>query len=177
SRGRSQGPSLSSAPGPWRRRSARERGSPPPRAGSCCSHRPALPSTSTATTKSAAITSARWSRSSWRGTVPRRITADRTLFSLAVVLTVFGIVMVGSASSYYSLDQSGMTVFARFLLRQIVYACAGLLVMHRLMRTDYHVFERRHVALGLLGATALLLLLVFLFHAHKGTHRWIPLGL
>jgi cell division protein FtsW len=109
--------------------------------------------------------------------MPRIARADRTLFGLTIALTVFGVVMVGSASSYYSLNQSGMTVSSQFLLRQILYACAGLFVMYRVMKIDYHIFARRSVVLGLVGGTTLLLLFVFLFGAHKGTHRWIPVGL
>lgn len=109
--------------------------------------------------------------------MPRRISPDRALLALVVILTAFGVVMVGSASSYYSLNRTGMTVPYQFLLRQIVYAAAGLFLMHRLMKTDYHLFSRRGVALGLVGVTVLLLLAVFLFDARKGTHRWIPLGM
>jgi len=107
--------------------------------------------------------------------VPRKTTTDRTLFGAVVVLTAFGVIMVGSASSYYSLNRTGMTAPNHYLLRQIVYAAAGLFLMHRLMKTDYHVFADRRVALGLVGGTILLLLAVFLFDPHKGTHRWIPL--
>ncbi len=107
--------------------------------------------------------------------MPRKVSADRTLFGVTVVLVVFGAVMVGSASAYYSLSDSG-GIFSSFLLRQIVYASVGLFLMYRLMRTDYHLFARPHVVLGLVGGTALLLVLVFLFSPHKGTHRWIPLG-
>ncbi len=109
--------------------------------------------------------------------MPRKISADRTLFGVTFVLTVFGVVMVGSASSYYSLNQTGMTHSSQFLVRQIVYACVGLFLMYRLMKTDYHVFARRHLPLALVATTVVLLLGVFLFEAHKGTHRWIPLGL
>lgn len=109
--------------------------------------------------------------------MPRKVSHDRVLFTTILVLTVFGIVMVGSASSYYSLDQTEMTLSGRFLMRQIVYACAGLFVMVRLMKIDYHTYMRRRVALGLVAGCVFLLLVVFAFGAHKGTHRWIPLGL
>ena len=107
--------------------------------------------------------------------MPRKVSADRTLFGVTVVLAAIGVVMVGSASSYYSLSQSG-GIFSSFMVRQIVYATAGLLLMYRLMRTDYHFFARPQVVFGLVGGTTLLLMLVFLFSAHKGTHRWIPMG-
>ena len=108
--------------------------------------------------------------------MPRRIRADRTLFAVVVILTVAGVVMVGSASSYYSLSRTGMTVSSQFLLRQIVYAAAGLLLLYRLMKIDYHRFGERRVALGLVAATIVLLLVPFLCGARNGTHRWIPLG-
>lgn len=109
--------------------------------------------------------------------MPRRITADRTLFSVSVVLVVTGVVMVGSATAYYALSGSAHSGMPMFLIRQIAYAAAGLFLMVRLMRTDYRIFARPQVVLALVGGTALLLLLVFAFGPHKGTHRWIPLGL
>lgn len=109
--------------------------------------------------------------------MPRKVTADRTLFGIVVALTMFGVVMVGSASSYYGVQRADASVSFYYLVRQILFAGAGLLVMYRLMKTDYHLFARREVALGLLAGTMVLLLLVFLFDPHKGTHRWIPLGL
>ena len=109
--------------------------------------------------------------------MPRKISPDRTLFGIAIVLCVFGVVMVGSASAYYSLSRSGMAASYGFLLRQILYAIVGFALLYRLYRTDYHVFGRQKVALGLVAGTIVLLLSVFLFEAHKGTHRWIPLGL
>jgi len=109
--------------------------------------------------------------------VPRKVTADRSLFGIVVALTMFGIVMVGSASSYYGVQCADASVSFYYLVRQILFAGAGLLVMYRLMKTDYHVFGRREVALGLLAGTMVLLLAVFLFEPHKGTHRWIPMGL
>jgi len=99
------------------------------------------------------------------------------MFGIVVALTVFGIVMVGSASSYYGIQRQDASVSFYYLIRQILFAGAGLLVMYRLMKTDYHFFARRSVALGLLTCTTVLLLLVFLFSARKGTHRWIPMGL
>jgi hypothetical protein len=85
--------------------------------------------------------------------------------------------MVGSASSYYGVNREDASISFYYLVRQILFAGAGLLVMYRLMKTDYHFFARREVALGLLAGTTGLLLLVFLFSPHKGTHRWIPMGL
>jgi cell division protein FtsW len=85
--------------------------------------------------------------------------------------------MVGSASSYYGVQRADASVSFYYLIRQILFASAGLVAMYRLMKTDYHVFAKREVALGLLAGTMVLLLVVFLFDAHKGTHRWIPLVL
>ena len=99
------------------------------------------------------------------------------MFGIVVALTMFGIVMVGSASSYYGVQRADASVSFYYLVRQILFAGAGLLVMYRLMRTDYHFFARREIALGLLAGTMVLLLAVFLFDPHKGTHRWIPMGL
>ena len=108
--------------------------------------------------------------------MPKPVSTDRMLLGITLILTVFGIVMVGSASSYYSLNRTGMSGSFHFLLRQILYAGVGLFLMYRLIRTDYHIFARRRFALGLVGTAFVLLLLVFLFEERNGTHRWLHFG-
>src|SRR2546426_7629950 len=45
----------------------------------------------------------------------------------------------------------------QYLLRQILYATAGLFLMSRLMKVDYHRLADRKVVLGLVGVTVVLL--------------------
>src|SRR5439155_18984123 len=176
SNGRSRGRRRSIARAGWRRPCGRPRVLRGPWAASCSWLRAAPPSISTGITRSAASISARSSARSNGSHMPRKMTPDRTLFFVFVVLTFFGVVMVGSASSYYSLNRTQMTVPYEYLLRQIVYAAAGLFLMSRLMRMDYRRLADPKVVFGLVGGTVLMLLCVFLFAAHKGTHRWISLG-
>jgi cell division protein FtsW len=98
------------------------------------------------------------------------------MFTIAAGLAVFGSVMVYSASALISLketqDQSDLTYF----YKQFGFTLGGIVVMLLVSRFDYHLLENRYVVYGILGVTAVLLLVVFGFPAINGAKRWIRLG-
>ena len=91
---------------------------------------------------------------------------DLWLAVITIGLVTFGVVMVYSASVATKNPH-------RFLLNQILWATVGLGVMAVLRRVDYHNYNRPGLIFGFLGFCIILLLLVFLFPAINGAHRWL----
>ena len=91
---------------------------------------------------------------------------DLWLAATAIGLTLFGVIMVYSASV-------GTKNPNAFLYGQIRWAAIGLVVMLIVRRIDYHRLGRPGFVYGFLGVCALLLLLVFLFPKVNNASRWI----
>ena len=81
---------------------------------------------------------------------------DVWLAATAIGLTLFGVIMVYSASA-------GTKNPTAFLYGQIKLAALGLIVMLALRRVDYHRFAQPGFVYGFLGVCVILLLLVCLF--------------
>jgi cell division protein FtsW len=104
----------------------------------------------------------------------RKLTFDRWLFSVPIGLTLFGLLMVYSASSVLSLETYGNPY--HYLARQALAATAGLLIMGTAMFVPYTVLRQRWVSGPLLFASVLLLGAVLALPANQGVHRWLPLS-
>ena len=97
------------------------------------------------------------------------------LLGSAVFLTVFGLVMVYSASSIYALVKEGTSYY--FVSRQAIFVVAGLLLAVASARFDYRRFQ------GVLGyqvwgvTIGLLVITYGLGVVRGGARRWIPMGL
>jgi len=63
-----------------------------------------------------------------------------------------------------------------FLLKQLVWAVAGLAVMVVAMKVDYKRLQHPALVFTLLGFTTLFLISVFFLERTHGTHRWFHLG-
>ena len=96
---------------------------------------------------------------------------DVVFLSLLLILLVIGLVMLFSASYAYSYTYYGNSY--RFILRQGLFAVAGLVAMFVLSKVDYHIYRKYSVLIYIIS---LVLLVVVLFlPAIKGVHRWITL--
>jgi len=104
----------------------------------------------------------------------KRISVDKTLFTVTLVLVFVGLVMVFSASAVMAQERFGSPY--TFLIKQIIWAAAGLLAMVGLMNFDYRRLKHPAVVFSLLGVTTLLLLSVFFLDRSHNTHRWIRFG-
>ena len=103
----------------------------------------------------------------------RKLAFDRLLFSIPVVLALFGVVMIYSASAVVSMNRYGSPY--HHLVKQISALVAGAVLMVWAMHFDYRRLHSRAVVLGaLLGVTALLMLA--LVTPSGPVHRWISLG-
>jgi cell division protein FtsW len=104
----------------------------------------------------------------------KRVSVDRWLFTVTMLLVFVGLVMVFSASAVMARERFGSPY--AFLLRQLVWAAAGLVAMVLAMRVDYRRYKSPALVFSLMGLTTLLLISVFFLDRSHHTHRWIHAG-
>ena len=104
----------------------------------------------------------------------RKLSSDKVLFAALVALSLFGCVMIYSASAVSS-AQSGGNPY-RYLIKQLASLAVGGMAAFAVYRADYKLFSRRWIVYGVYGA-ALLLCGAALLHAPiNAARRWIPVG-
>lgn len=104
----------------------------------------------------------------------KRISVDRLLFVVTLLLVFLGLVMVFSASAVMAKERYHSGYF--FLLRQLGWAIAGFMAMLVGMRLDYRRLKHPAVVFSFLGLTTLMLISVFFLDRAHHTHRWIHFG-
>ena len=104
----------------------------------------------------------------------KRVSVDRWIFVVTVLLVSIGLMMVFSASAVLSREKFGSAY--TFLIRQAVWAVAGLIAFAVLMNTDYRKLKSPPIVFSLLGVTLFLLVAVFFLDRSHNVHRWIRLG-
>ena len=103
-----------------------------------------------------------------------KATSDRVLFIAASLLTIFGLIMVYSASSAVASNKFGMSSY--YFLRQLAYAGIGYLLMILLMNVDYHVWQNRRIVQVSCFLSLVMLVLVFTQPRINGARRWLRYG-
>ncbi|HJQ27091.1 MAG TPA: putative lipid II flippase FtsW [Blastocatellia bacterium] len=101
----------------------------------------------------------------------RELGVDRILLTIVLALTLFGAVMVYSASAIIAEKNFGNQF--HFLYKQGMWAVVGLVAMAIGMKIDYRHYKRPGVVFPLLLITAALLVVVRFMPEINGTHRWI----
>jgi len=104
----------------------------------------------------------------------KRVSVDRWMFTVTCILVFIGLVMIFSASAVMAKERFGSAY--EFLLKQLVWAIAGLAVMVIAMKVDYKRLQHPALVFTLLGFTTLFLISVFFLDRAHGTHRWFHLG-
>ena len=104
----------------------------------------------------------------------KRVSVDRWMFTVTTLLVFIGLVMIFSASAVIAKERFGSAY--EFLLKQLIWAVAGLAVMVIAMKIDYKRFQHPALVFSLLGFTTLFLISVFFMDRAHGTHRWFHLG-
>ena len=104
----------------------------------------------------------------------KRISVDRWLFTVTLLLVFIGLVMVFSASAVMAKERYASPY--TFLIRQALWAAAGMLAMLVAMKIDYRKYKHPGFVYSLLGATTLMLISVFFLDRAHNTHRWIHWG-
>src|SRR5579859_4576290 len=90
----------------------------------------------------------------------KRVGVDKWLFCVTLLLVLFGLAMVFSASAVMAKERFGSPY-------TIV-----LLTMIGLMHVDYRKYNKPNVVFPTVAVTVLCLLAAFLMHDSHATHRW-----
>jgi len=106
--------------------------------------------------------------------VGKRVSVDRWLFGVTMLMVFAGLVMVFSASAIVAKEKFGSET--AFLFKQSVYALLGLGAMFGFMRLDYRKLNQQKLVFTTLGITSLFLVAVFFLDRSHNTHRWIKFG-
>jgi len=106
--------------------------------------------------------------------VGRDLPVDKMLLAIVLGITLFGAVMVYSASAILAEKNYGSQFY--FLGRQGMWALVGLAAMAAAICIDYRHYKRPVVVFSLLGITLVLLVAVLLLPKVNETHRWIRYG-
>ena len=97
----------------------------------------------------------------------------RWLVAVVVLLHLFGLVMVFSASSVQAIRDEGAGWF--YFNRQVIFSAIGFVLLVVAARVDYRLW-RRAAPLMYAGTLGLLVLVLVVGPSINGSRRWIPLG-
>jgi cell division protein FtsW len=104
----------------------------------------------------------------------KRVSVDRWLFTVTMLLLFVGLVMVFSASAVMARERFGSPY--AFLLKQLIFGLAGIVAMVIAMQVDYKRYKTPAIVFSFLGITTLFLISVFFLDRSHNTHRWFRLG-
>ncbi|MEA2261236.1 MAG: cell division protein FtsW [Acidobacteriaceae bacterium] len=105
----------------------------------------------------------------------KRVGVDKWLFCVTLLLVLFGLAMVFSASAVMAKERFGSPY--TFVTRQAAWAVFGLLAMVLLMRVDYRKYNRPNIVFPAVAITILCLLGAFVMRDSHNTYRWIRFGI
>jgi len=101
----------------------------------------------------------------------KRVGVDKWMFGTVLLLVLFGLVMVFSASAVMAKATVGSPY--AYVLKQSGFALAGMVALFALMRVDYRRYNNPKLILPAMAVTGLLLLAVFVMPGMNGAHRWV----
>jgi len=105
----------------------------------------------------------------------KRVGVDKWLFGVVLLLVLFGLVMVFSASAVVAQANYGSAY--HFMLRQAGWAVAGMITLAILMQVDYRRYNNPRVVFAAVAVTLVLLVGVFAMRDSHNTHRWFKFGI
>ena len=97
---------------------------------------------------------------------------DLTFLVMVILLLVFGLVMMFSASYAQGYYREGNSY--HYIVRQLLWAVVGLGAMFVFSRMDYHVW--RKLAWPLFPVVTAMLILCYFMPPVNDAHRWIFIG-
>ncbi len=104
----------------------------------------------------------------------KRVGVDKWLFGVVLMLVLFGLVMVFSASAVMATSETGSPY--KYVAKQTVFALLGMAALVLLMKVDYRHYNNPKVVFPAMGFTTVLLLAVFAMPQLNHTHRWFKAG-
>ena len=105
----------------------------------------------------------------------KRVGVDKWLFGVVLLLVLFGLVMVFSASAVMAKSEPGGSPY-KYVAKQAMYALLGMVALAILMRVDYRRYNSPRFVFPAMAVTTLLLVSVFAMPKLNHTHRWFKLG-
>ncbi len=104
----------------------------------------------------------------------KRVGVDKWLFGTVLLLVLFGLVEVFSASAVMAKETLGSPY--SYVAKQALWALLGMIALAVLMRIDYRKYNNPKVVFPAVAITMVLLVVVFAMHDSHATHRWIRFG-
>src|SRR5665213_176030 len=101
----------------------------------------------------------------------KRVGVDKWLFGTVLLLVLFGLVSVFSASAVIAKSTMGSPY--AYVIKQAIWAGLGMVALFVLMRVDYRKYNNPKLIFPLMAITGLLLLAVFAMSGMNGAHRWV----
>ncbi len=106
----------------------------------------------------------------------RKLTFDKLLFTVVMLLLVLGLVMVYTSSVAINARGDEYVISRGLFVKQAVAALLGLAGMTLAMQLDYRGLKRPWMIYVALGGVLGLLLAVLNMPSHNRTHRWLRVG-
>ena len=103
----------------------------------------------------------------------KRVGVDKWLFGTVLLLVLFGLVSVFSASAVLAKATLGSPY--AYVTKQAIWAGLGMVALFILMRVDYRKYNNPKLIFPLMAITGLLLMAVFAMSGMNGAHRWVRL--
>ena len=100
---------------------------------------------------------------------------DQIILMIFITLSAFGLIMVYSASSYFSLSSVGNSEY--FIIRQFIFVVAGIIIAISIANNGKRFFFKERYLQGIYVLLILLLLYVLTQTGIKGAKSWINLRL
>jgi cell division protein FtsW len=104
----------------------------------------------------------------------RKLSSDKLLFTITIMLVMFGLVMVYSASAVMANEKEGTPFY--YVIRQSVWFLLGLAAMVALMNIPYRTWNNKVLIYSLLAIHMAMLVLVLFAPAVANVHRWFRFG-
>lgn len=104
----------------------------------------------------------------------KRVGVDKWLFGTVLLLALFGLVMVFSASAVMAKATAGSPY--AFVIRQAAWVLLGMIALFTLMRVDYRKYNNPKLIFPMMAITGVLLIAVFAMSGMNGAHRWVRLS-
>lgn len=106
----------------------------------------------------------------------KKLQLDWILFAAVAALSLFGVVMVYSASAMVAIKETDGANQYTYVIKQFSFTLAGLFVMLAATRFDYRWLRQSWLVAALLMLSFCLLVAVLGFNPVNGARRWIKYG-
>ncbi len=101
----------------------------------------------------------------------KRVGVDKWLFGTVLLLVLFGLVMVFSASAVMAKATVGSPY--AYVKNQALWVLLGMIALFILMKVPYRKYNNPKLIFPMMAITGVLLLAVFVMPGMNGAHRWV----